>query len=100
MLNSFDSSIACVRDYPVYRALKFYVEVTRGCSNFLRASMPFPDGRKCTECEMYRNGELEERMRCPAGTPPGCGFCSVPGQFGYSQSRNEDLILREVMELI
>lgn len=100
MLNSFNSSFACVRDYPVHRALRFYVEVTRGCSNFLRTSIRLPDGRKCTECQRCRNGELEDRMQCPAGIPPGCGFCSVPNLFGYSRSRNEDLIVREVRELI
>jgi radical SAM superfamily enzyme YgiQ (UPF0313 family) len=100
LLNSFDSSIACIRDYPVYRALRFYVEVARGCSNFLRTSIPLPDGRKCIECQRCRDGELEERIGCPASIPPGCGFCSVPSLFGYSRSRNEDLIMEEVKELI
>jgi radical SAM superfamily enzyme YgiQ (UPF0313 family) len=100
MLNSFDSSVSCIRDYPVHCALRYYVEITRGCSNFLRTTIPLPGGSKCTACRKCRDGRLEERISCPVRIPPGCGFCSVPNLFGYSRSRNEDRIVREVKELV
>jgi radical SAM superfamily enzyme YgiQ (UPF0313 family) len=99
-LNSFSASVKCIRDYPGYSALRFYVEVARGCSNFRRTSIPLPDGRRCTECQKCRIGELEERVVCPVNIPPGCGFCSVPSLFGCSRSRNEKAIVKEVRELI
>lgn len=99
-LNSFRASVKCVRDYSGYEALRFYVEVARGCSNFLRTSIPLLDGRRCTECQKCRYGQLEERIFCPGNIPPGCGFCSVPSLFGCSRSRNEDTIVKEVRELV
>lgn len=99
-LDLFRPSVSSVRDYPGYRALRFYVEVARGCSNFQRTSIPLPDGRKCVECQKCRNGDLEERVVCPVNIPPGCGFCGVPSLFGCSRSRTEDAIVNEVRELM
>jgi tRNA A37 methylthiotransferase MiaB len=99
-LDLFKPSVGIVKDYPGYRALRFYVEVARGCSNFQRTSIHLPHGRKCIECQKCRSGEMAERVVCPVNIPPGCGFCSVPSLFGCSRSRTEDAIVREVKGLI
>jgi radical SAM superfamily enzyme YgiQ (UPF0313 family) len=100
MLDLYDPSTRCIRDYPAYHALKFYVEVVRGCSNFLRTSMSLPDGRKCIDCQKCNSGGLQDRIECPVEIPPGCGFCAVPGLFGCSRSRDEGKIVKEVRALI
>jgi radical SAM superfamily enzyme YgiQ (UPF0313 family) len=99
-LDLFRPSLDCAKDYPGYLALRFYVEVARGCSNFQRTSIPLPDGRKCIECQKCRNGEMAERVVCPINIPPGCGFCSVPSLFGCTRSRAEDAIVSEVKGLM
>jgi radical SAM superfamily enzyme YgiQ (UPF0313 family) len=99
-LDTFSPSTRCIRDYPAFRALKFYVEIARGCSNFLRTSIPLPDGSPCIECDKCRGRDLEARTECPANIPPGCGFCSVPTVFGCSRSRKEIEIVKEVRELV
>jgi radical SAM superfamily enzyme YgiQ (UPF0313 family) len=99
-LDLFQPSVSNVRDYPGYRALRFYVEVVRGCSNFQRAWIPMQVGRKCVECQKCREGEIQERVACPINIPPGCGYCSVPSLFGCSRSRTEDAIISEVRELM
>ena len=55
---------------------------------------------ECTGCGKCREGGLEERYYCPAGVPPGCGYCSVPSMFGPPKSRSVDGIVGEVGELI
>ncbi|WXG42902.1 MAG: radical SAM protein [Promethearchaeati archaeon SRVP18_Atabeyarchaeia-1] len=100
LLDKYCSSTNCVKDYPAYRALKFYVEVVRGCSNFLRTSIPLPSGRKCLECGKCREGKLEDRIQCPVDIPPGCGFCAVPSLYGYPRSRDRGKIAEEVTELV
>jgi threonylcarbamoyladenosine tRNA methylthiotransferase MtaB len=99
-LNSSDPSTTIAKDYPSYRALKFYVEVVRGCSNFRRTSIPLAGGRKCDQCHKCRDGELEERIQCHADIPPGCGFCAVPSLFGHARSREESKIVDEVRGLV
>ncbi|MEM4061401.1 MAG: radical SAM protein [Desulfurococcaceae archaeon] len=80
----------------VYR---FYVEVVRGCSNFCRPMLKV-NGLNCIECYRCRSPNLTDRLNCPAGIPPGCGFCSVPYMFGYPRSRPITSIVREVEELV
>lgn len=84
-------------DYPqIYR---FYVEVVRGCSNFFRPMLNLP-GAKCIECLNCRSSKLASRLTCPAGIPPGCGFCSVPYIFGPPRSREIKSVVEEVEELV
>jgi radical SAM superfamily enzyme YgiQ (UPF0313 family) len=80
----------------VYR---FYVEVVRGCSNFYRPLLKH-GGYMCIECHNCRSAVLTKRLGCPAGIPPGCGFCSVPYMFGYPRSRPIKSIVREVEGLL
>jgi radical SAM superfamily enzyme YgiQ (UPF0313 family) len=93
-------STSRIVDYPAYQASKVYVEVTRGCSNFRRTTLPLKDGRRCTDCGNCDSKNLEQRMDCPEDIPPGCGFCSVPGTWGPPRSRFQDVIFREVKDLL
>ncbi len=88
-----------VTDYPLYYAARVYVEVLRGCSNYRRARLG-PVGEKCTYCEQCTEAGLSERYDCPAGIPPGCGYCSVPSLYGPSRTRPSGLIVDEVKELL
>ncbi len=99
-LSSYKPSISAVKGYPNYYACRVYVEVVRGCSNYYRTSMPLPDGRRCIDCGLCREGSLEERYYCPQNIPPGCGYCSVPSLFGPSRSRSIESIVEEVRGLI
>ncbi len=100
LLWSFDPSIRVIKNYPYWYASRVYVEVVRGCSNFFRPTIQLPDGTKCIGCGRCFNGDLEERLECPLGIPPGCGYCSVPALFGPARSRPKDKIVKEVKELI
>lgn len=92
-------STRAIRDYPLYYAARVYVEVLRGCSNYLRARAALPEGA-CVGCGLCRSGALEERYDCPLGVPPGCGYCSVPSLYGPPKSRSVEKICREVRELL
>lgn len=84
-------------DYPwVYR---FYVEVVRGCSNYYRPIVKLPR-HSCIQCFKCRSPILEDRLECPVGIPPGCGFCSVPYMFGPPRSRSVKSIVSEIEELL
>lgn len=84
-------------EYPqVYR---FYVEVVRGCSNFQRPMIKLPR-TSCIECLKCKSAVLEDRLECPVGILPGCGFCSVPYMFGPPRSRETSSIVKEVSELV
>ncbi len=96
----YEPSVKIITKYPGWWGARVYVEVVRGCSNFFRPTIPLPSGRKCIGCGRCRVGDLEERLECPAGIPPGCGYCSVPALFGPPRSRPLDSILREVEELL
>jgi len=93
-------SVTRIIDYPAYQASKVYVEVTRGCSNFRRTRLPLKDGRHCTDCGNCDSKNPDIRMECPEDIPPGCGFCSVPGTWGPPRSRSQEIIVREVRELL
>jgi radical SAM superfamily enzyme YgiQ (UPF0313 family) len=96
----YSPSIGRIIDYHAYQASKVYVEVTRGCSNFRRPNLPLKDGRHCTDCGNCDSKNSEIRMECPEDIPPGCGFCSVPSTWGPPRSRSQDIIVREVKDLL
>lgn len=96
IFDSFKPSSAAIRDYTLHRSARVYVEVLRGCSNYNRALI---DGN-CESCGLCRSGSLTERYYCPLGTPPGCGYCSVPSLFGPPKSRSVHKIKEEVVGLI
>ncbi|MFB0543487.1 MAG: radical SAM protein, partial [Candidatus Bathyarchaeia archaeon] len=98
--DSFRPSTRVIVDYPLYFASRVYVEVLRGCSNYYRAVIPLPDGRRCSGCDKCREGRLRERYDCPVLIPPGCGYCSVPSLFGPPRSRSAENIVREVSKLL
>jgi radical SAM superfamily enzyme YgiQ (UPF0313 family) len=100
VLNRHEPSTVCIVDYPSHLAMRFYVEVVRGCSNFLRTSIPLKDGKKCIDCQKCRSGEPNERIECPTEIPPGCGFCDVPALFGPPRSRDASKIVEEVTGLV
>ncbi len=79
---------------------RFYVEVVRGCSNFHRPLINIGGGRECIKCMICRKGDLVNRLWCPRHIPPGCGFCSVPFQFGPPRSRSIDAIVDEIRDLV
>ncbi len=96
----FTPSINAVMSYPGWWGARVYVEVVRGCSNFYRPTLPLADGRRCIMCDICRTGDLEARLECPIGIPPGCGYCSVPAFFGPARSRPQEKVLSEIKELI
>lgn len=98
--SQFHPSTRVVPMYRGYQAARVYVEVVRGCSNYLRTSLQLHDGRVCSHCEVCRSGALVNRNDCPLEIPPGCGYCGVPSFFGPSRSRDATEIKREVSELL
>jgi len=98
--SEFRPSTRVVPMYRGYQAARLYVEVVRGCSNYLRTSLQLPDGRVCSNCEVCRSGALVDRNDCPLQIPPGCGYCGVPSFFGPSRSRDAAEVKREVSELL
>jgi len=98
IIDRIKTSIPDICNYPFYWASRVYVEVVRGCSNFYRAM--FTDSARCLSCGRCRKGPLSHRISCPANIPPGCGYCSVPLLHGPPRSRNPDVIVSEIQELI
>lgn len=98
--NRYRPSTRIVKSYPNYWACKIYVEVVRGCSNFLRPRIRLKDGRECINCGLCESEDLEKRYYCPAGINPGCGFCSIPSVFGPPRSRYVDSVVEEVREIL
>lgn len=88
------------KSYDKPQVYRFYVEVVRGCSNFHRPMIRGVGGLNCVECGKCQSKVLKNRVSCPAGISPGCGFCSVPYMFGPPRSRNVKSIVKEVEELI
>ncbi len=91
---NYYKAITNISMYPFYYASRVYVEVVRGCSNWNRALVC---KRKCLLC---RKGSFEERLSCPEGILPGCGYCSVPSFHGYARSKSIKRIKEEVEGLI
>jgi len=85
-----------LENYPYYWACRIYVEVVRGCSNFCRPSV----ASSCSECRVCSSEDLSKRVICPAGIPPGCGYCNVPLIHGYARSRDTYSIVEEVRRLL
>jgi len=77
--------------------LRIYVEVTRGCSNFMRPRLRILG---CIDCNVCIKGTPSAKLHCPARIPPGCGFCSVPVLFGPPRSRSIESVVSEIEELI
>ncbi len=88
------------QSYPVHRIYRYYVEVVRGCSNYHRPLINGYPGLNCIKCMLCYNMDLSLRLNCPVNIPPGCGFCSVPYQFGSPRSRSIESIVREIEGLI
>jgi radical SAM superfamily enzyme YgiQ (UPF0313 family) len=88
-----------VRRYPFYWACRVYVEVVRGCSNF-RRPLATSNGKICIKCNLCTSAKFADRLFCPVGIPPGCGYCSVPLIHGYPRSRDRYSIVEEVRKLL
>ncbi|MEM4734946.1 MAG: radical SAM protein [Candidatus Thorarchaeota archaeon] len=99
-ISNLRPSVHRIVDYPSYQASRVYVEVVRGCSNFMRPRLRLQDGRQCVECGGCESEDLKERIRCPEGIPPGCGFCSVPAVWGPPRSRSVESVVEEVRLLL
>jgi radical SAM superfamily enzyme YgiQ (UPF0313 family) len=99
-LSDFFPSTTRIVDYKTYQACKVYVETVRGCSNFNRTKIRLPDHKECSECGNCESSNSEDRLDCPEGIPPGCGFCSVPVIWGPPRCRDSTSIIQEVEELL
>lgn len=100
VLSSIQSFVRVDEAFENPQVYRFYVEVVRGCSNFRRPLLRGVLGLNCVNCGLCTRGPSELRLKCPAGIPPGCGFCGVPYMFGYARSRGVESIAREVEGLI
>ena len=102
LLWSFQPDVESVRRYRYHWASRVYVEVVRGCSNFFRTTLPLPllKGGRCSSCGICRSGDLEARLSCPLGIPPGCGYCVVSALYGPARSRPVARVVEEVEELV
>ncbi len=99
--NSFSPSTEAVRHYrsrPHYRYARVYVEVERGCSNFMRPSL-HADLKICDVCGACL-GKRPSIGVCPQGIPPGCGYCSIPATYGPPKSKDASRVVREIESLI
>jgi len=94
----FSPSTSRITDYADYWFSRVYVEVVRGCSNFIRGNIVRSIG-KCSDCGSCDDPDEIISPTCPDDIPAGCGFCSVPVTFGSPRSRPIDLIEKEVKEL-
>ncbi len=83
-LSRFRASARIARHYPNYWALRFYVEVVRGCSN-----MRIPEVIK------YLKPHEKPRRKYV-----GCAYCSVASCWGPSRSICIERVYREIKELI
>lgn len=100
IMDKYKPSTRVLTHYPFYWAARVYVEVVRGCSNFMRTTIRLPNGRRCGNCGLCFTGPLEARLNCPDKIPPGCGYCGVPLYFGPARSRSMEAIIDEVRSLI
>ncbi len=102
LLWSFEPDAESIKGYRHYWARRVYVEVVRGCSNFYRTTLPavLPKALECSRCGICRRGDLESRLTCPLGIPPGCGYCLVPRLYGPARSRPVEQVVKEVEGLV
>lgn len=77
-LMRFKPSCVLATHYPGYWAYRFYVEVVRGCSNFILSPIAIETKK------LY----------------PGCAYCSVPSYWGPARSIPLDRIIDEVKCLL
>lgn len=96
----YSPSTTRIVDYATFQASKVYVEVTRGCSNFKRTTLPTKDNHQCSDCGNCDSHDSRKRLYCPENVPPGCGFCSVPSTWGPPRSRSVNAIVQEIRELL
>lgn len=90
-----------IKHYDNFQAARIYIEVLRGCSNFLRTKFRLSENRVCLEtCNLCRDEFVEDKRICPANIPPGCGFCSTINSFGPPKSRKTEFIISEIEGLI
>ncbi len=85
-----------IRAYPNFELSRIAVECVRGCSNFFRPRIRLPSGKICVECGNCTAPSLNDRLSCPSGIQPGCGYCPVPGVFGPPRSREKKSIVKEI----
>lgn len=98
--SSFKPSVNAIKFYrtiPNYKCSRVYVEVVRGCSNFNRPKLIARE-EVCGKCSSCHSGS--NRLVCPQGIPPGCGYCSIPSLYGPPKSREEKSILEEIEGLV
>ncbi len=100
LLSSVKPWVRIDESYPNHVIYRYYVEVVRGCSNFHRPLITGYKGLNCIKCMLCYHENLSLRLNCPANIPPGCGFCSVPYQFGSPRSRSPKSIVEEIHGLI
>ncbi len=100
VLWSFKPSSKVIRGYRGWWGARVYVEVVRGCSNFYRPTVRLPSNVSCNNCGLCRSADLNLRISCPLGIPPGCGYCSVPTLYGPPRSKPIDYVVDEVKELV
>jgi len=98
--DSYIPSTKRIIDYSLFFAARVYVEILRGCSNYMRTTIKLPDGKQCDFCNVCREGPLTSRYYCHIGIPPGCGYCSVPSLYGPPRSRSIPKIVSEIKALL
>lgn len=89
-----------IKQYERWWGARVFVEVVRGCSNFYRPSLNLVKYKTCSNCGLCRGADLEIRMICPLGIPPGCAYCSVPHIYGPARSKPLDKVVDEVRDLV
>lgn len=90
-----------IKQYENYETARVYVECLRGCSNYYRTNFELIGNRKCSDtCNICKEDNICDKLRCPSNIPPGCGFCSTIDSFGYPKSRKMEQIISEIEGLL
>ncbi|MEM2575538.1 MAG: radical SAM protein [Sulfolobales archaeon] len=100
VLWKYKPSSSVIKKYDWWWGARTYIEVVRGCSNFYRPTLNLIRYPVCKNCGLCREADLESRIHCPLGIPPGCGYCSVPQIYGPARSKPIDKVIDEVKDLI
>ncbi|HME51950.1 MAG TPA: radical SAM protein [Candidatus Lokiarchaeia archaeon] len=96
-----DPAIDLLRCYDNHWAARVYIECLRGCSNLARARIDNEAGQACEDCGFCdSDGNYDVTFSCPAGTLPGCGFCSTAAVSGPVRSFSEKYIIDQVARCI